>query len=674
MNWRDWVPPVLQRKASSVARAIVQIYLGEPIWTPKNFENLAREGFEQNVWVYRCIMAIAQAAAGVPWLLYERRQGNVREIEQHPLLDLIQRPNPLQSKQEYTEAVVAFLLLSGNAYEEENGPNVGPPQELWPLRPDRVRVLPDTENLIGGYRYEVNGRRIDFATDRVMHTKLFAALDDFYGLSPIAVAARGIDGDNAANAWNASMFQNGGRPSGALYTEQSLSESQYTRLQKQVKDKYTGVKNAGRPLLLEGGLKWQEMSLSPKDMDFIQSKKLSRLEICAAFGVPPELVGDHEHATYSNYQEARQAFYEDTVLPILDKLRDKRNAHLVPKFGANLYLDYDRDGIEALQESREKVWDRVLRAHAQGLLTDNEGRDALGYANVIGGNVRRIPMSVYLQGEDAQEISLSDDDSKQALLLKSFNLRTEEQKEVYWKAIDRRRGNYQGSFFRAIKKRFTEEQRAVLEAFESGGSVYAEAAHLAQLEEWRKLLKQLGAKVMEDFGTSTYEGFKSAFVLREQKNEFNVYAEEVQRFIEENVGIKISAISETTLKALKEAMTEGENLGESVAEIAVRMQTVYEGFGGQRAFLIARTEIISYSNAGSRYAAKQTGLDLEKEWISTRDDRTRASHEDMDGERRDMDEPYSNGLMFPGDPNGRAKEIVQCRCTEGYSVKRRLAG
>lgn len=671
MNWRDWVPPAMQRKASAVARAIVQIYLGQPVWTPKNFENLAKEGFEQNVWVYRCVMAIAQAAAGVPWLLYEKRRGNVREIESHPLLDLLQRPNPLQSKQEYTEAVVAFLLLSGNAYEEENGPNVGPPKELWPLRPDRVRVLPDAEHLISGYRYEVNGRSLDFPAARIMHTKLFSALDDFYGLSPIAVAARGIDGDNAANAWNASMFQNGGRPSGALSTDNALTDDQYNRLQNQVNAKYTGTKNAGRPLLLEGGLRWQEMSLSPKDMDFIQSKKLSRLEICAAFGVPPELVGDHEHATYSNYQEARQAFYVETVLPILDKLRDKRNAHLVPQFGDGLYLDYDRDGIEALQESREKVWDRVLRAHAQGLLTDNEGRDALGYESVQGGNVRRIPMSVYLEGEDAPAAALPEDGTKQARMVKSFNLRTEEQKAAYWKAVDRRRGSYQGSFFRAIKRRFLEEQRAVLEAFEAGGLVLAEAAHLAQLEEWRKLLKQLGAKVMEDFGSSTFDGFKSAFMLQERKD-FDVYTDEVQRFIEENVGIKISGISETTLKALKAAVAEGESLGESVAEISARMQVVYDGFGSQRAFLIARTEVISYSNAGSRYAAKQTGLNLEKEWIATRDDKTRASHEDMDGERRDMDEPYSNGLMFPGDPHGRAGEIIQCRCTEGYSVKRRL--
>lgn len=671
MNWRDWVPPVLQRKASSVARAIVQIYLGQPVWTPKNFENLAKEGFEQNVWVYRCVMAIAQAAAGVPWLLYEKRRGNVREIESHALLDLLRRPNPLQSKQEYTEAVVAFLLLSGNAYEEENGPNVGPPRELWPLRPDRIQVLPDAENLIAGYRYEVNGRRIDFPADRVMHTKLFAALDDFYGLSPIAVAARGIDGDNAANAWNASMFQNGARPSGALWTENALTDDQYNRLQNQVNSKYTGTKNTGRPLLLEGGLKWQEMSLSPKDMDFIQSKKLSRLEICAAFGVPPELVGDHEHATYSNYEEARQAFYEDTVLPILDKIRDKRNAHLVPKFGEGLYLDYDRDSIEALQESREKVWDRVLRAHAQGLLTDNEGRDALGYESVPGGNVRRIPMSVYLQGEDAPEAALPEEGAKQARMIKSFNLQTEEQKTTYWKAMDRRRTGYYASVTQKIKRRFGEEQKAVLEAFESGGLVLAEASHLAQLQEWRMLLKQIGTTVMEDFGSSAFDGFKSAFMLRERKAGFDVYADEVQRFIEENVGIKISGISDTTLKALQGAVGAGESEGESVAEISQRLRAVYDGFDSQRAFLIARTEVIGYSNAGSRYAAKQTGLDLEKEWIATRDDKTRPSHEDMDGERRDIDEPYSNGLMFPGDPRGRAKEIIQCRCTEGYSVNKR---
>jgi HK97 family phage portal protein len=404
MSWKDWIlPAALQKKASAVTRLIYQMYAGQPVWTPRNYEDLAKEGFEQNVWVYRCVLTVAQAIAAVDWVLY-RDKNKKEEIDTHKLLDLLYKPNEFMSKQEFFESIAAYLLLSGNSYLESNGPDFGPPMELFPLRPDRMVILPDAKNFVAGYEYTVGANKFRWDASKVGHIKLFSATSDFYGLSPIEVAAQGIDNDNAAKTWNNSLLNNGARPSGALVTEQALSEFQYNNLKSELDKNVRGAKNSGKPMLLEGGLKWQDMSLSPRDMDFIQSRKMSRLEICAAFNVPPEMVGDKEHATYSNYTEARQAFYMEGVLPNLDKIRDKLNAWLVPKFGEKLYLDYDIDSIEALQENSDTKAARIRADYQAGILMLNEARTANGWEEMPSGNIYLIPGNVWVMDEKGEMV------------------------------------------------------------------------------------------------------------------------------------------------------------------------------------------------------------------------------------------------------------------------------
>jgi HK97 family phage portal protein len=674
MALRDWIPPALQSKANQVARLIVSIYSGQPAWTPRDFEKLAKEGFEQNVWVYQCVMSIARAAAGVDWLLYNQGRRKLTEIEQHPLIDLLYKPNTLQSKQEFFEAWAAFTLLAGNSYVDMNGPNQGPPKELWTMRPDRVKVNPHPINIVGGYTYTVNDKAVTFPVDRMMHMKLFSALDDLYGLSPIAVAARGIDNDNAANTWNNALLTNGARPSGAMVTKEFVPEPQYNRLKEEITKNYAGAAKAGKFMLLEGGLEWKEMGLSPKDMDFILSKKLSRVEICAAFGVPPEIVGDKEHATYSNYQEARQAFYQETILPLLDKMRDKLNSGLTPKFGENLYLDYDKDSIEALQENTDEKAKRVREDVKAGLLTINEGRVAVGYDEIEGGNVRMIPVNVLLVGPDAEPV---EDDEPADDEAKAFNLTTEEQKTAYWKAIDKRRENYAKAVTKKVKAHFEKERRAVVAAIKDGKN--ADAVVNGFKTDWKKILTAVDLMVIEDFGQLLFNQLKCEAAVLEIKapldtDGFNVFDKAVQDWIAANVAKKVVQVTDTTKEAIRELIKEGEAEGESIPQLAARIDTLYlEQIIPNRSTVIARTEVISASNAGNRFAAKQTDLPLEKEWIATRDKRTRDTHNAVDGQTREMDEHYDVGgakMLFPGDPSGPAKEVIQCRCTEGYNVKK----
>ncbi|MEE8499237.1 MAG: phage portal protein [Kiloniellales bacterium] len=396
MGLRDaWT--ALTRREVKASRAGPLIALQQPgraVWSPRRFDAFAEEAYQKNVIGFRAINQVARSAASVPWRLARRRGQALHRLETHPLLDLLGRPNPMMAHSEFIEAVVGFYLIAGNAFIEAV-PATGEPRELWPLRPDRMKVVAGKTGLPKGFVFTLGGAERRWEADPVsgratiLHLKTFHPLDDWYGLSPVEPAGFAIDQRNESDKWNMALLQNGARPSGALvYQPQggaaaNLSDEQFARLRQEIAEQYGGAKNAGRPMLLDGGLTWQEMSLSPKDMDFLEARHAASRDVAQAFGVPPQLLGIPGDNTYSNYQEARLALWEETVIPLLRHLRDEFNAWLAPRFGEDLALEIDLDEIPALTLRREKTWARVRAAE---FLTLNEKRELAGFAPVAGGD------------------------------------------------------------------------------------------------------------------------------------------------------------------------------------------------------------------------------------------------------------------------------------------------
>jgi HK97 family phage portal protein len=228
----------------------------------------------------------------------------------------------------------------------------------------------------------------------VRHLKLFNPLDDWYGMSPIEAGAYSIDQHNEAMAWMQALLQNSARPSGALVVSNgnTLSDDNFQRLKAQIEEQYSGSGNAGRPMLLEGGLDWKAMGLSPTDMGIIESKYSSARDVALALGVPPQLLGIPGDNTYSNYAEARLAFWEDTALPMLDMIVQDWNAWLAAPYGVEIRADVD--SIPAIADKRSKLWDM---ANTSTDLTINERRAMKGYQPIVGGDVLLVsPMNVPL--------------------------------------------------------------------------------------------------------------------------------------------------------------------------------------------------------------------------------------------------------------------------------------
>jgi HK97 family phage portal protein len=403
-------PP--ETKESRVSAALV-MNIGQPAWTPRNYKSFAEEGYQRNVVAYQAINKVADAIASVRWNVFRGQQ----ELTDHPILELISNPNPLQSGPQYMRAKVGFLLIAGNGYEErvKVGRDV---RELYQLRPDRMKVIQSATGIPKGYCYEANGRRVTFDVDAntmdsdVRHLRMFNPLDDWYGMSPIEAGAYGIDQHNEAMKWMQALLQNSARPSGALVTKdgEELSEENFNRLKAQIEEQYSGASNAGRPMLLEGGLDWRQMGMSPSDMAILETKFSAARDVCLAFGVPPQLIGIPGDNTYSNYAEARLAFWEDTVIPLLDMIAADWNAWLAEPQSVELRPDLDQ--VPAIADKRQVLWDMADRAQD---LTINERRAMKGYEPITGGDVLLVPstqISLGMATEPMSDPAVSTDDVK----------------------------------------------------------------------------------------------------------------------------------------------------------------------------------------------------------------------------------------------------------------------
>lgn len=371
---------VPEAKASATGAVIAYHGAGRVAWSARDTVSLTRTGFVGNPVGFRAVKLIAEAAAAVPLLC----QDADRRYETHPVADLLRRPNPAQGRAELLETLYGQILLSGDGYVEAVPGAQSHPGELHVLRSDRMSVVAGGDGWPIAYEYAVAGRKHRFAMGEgaqpICHIKAFHPQDDHYGLSPLKAAANALDVHNAASKWSKGLLDNAARPSGAIVYRGAdgsgqLSADQYDRLLDEMASHHQGAANAGRPMLLEGGLDWKPMGFSPSDMEFQKTKEAAAREIATAFGVPPMMLGIPGEATYANYQEANRAFYRLTVLPLVAKVAGALGDWLSGLAGEAVELRPDLDGVPALAAEREAQWRRVSEA---AFLTQAEKRSLLG--------------------------------------------------------------------------------------------------------------------------------------------------------------------------------------------------------------------------------------------------------------------------------------------------------
>jgi HK97 family phage portal protein len=342
----------LQRAPFDYAREVAEAYLANPV-------------------AQRSVRIVAEGVGGAPLACANERLAKLLACScgAQPLL----------------EVLAAQLALHGNAFVQIVKDGTGTPVELFPLRPERVQVIAGEDGWPARYRYVLADRTLDIALEdgdgwpNLVHLKGFHPTDDHYGAGCLAAAAPAVAVHNAASAWNRALLANAARPSGALVYDGedggALSAEQFDRLKAELQNAFQGHANAGRPMLLEGGLDWKAMSLSPADMDFATLKAAAARDIALAFGVPPMLLGLPGDNTYANYREANRALWRLTLLPLAGKILGGLQAGLSDWFAEGASVDLDR--VPALAEDRERLWAQVSNAD---FLSNAEKRALLGLA------------------------------------------------------------------------------------------------------------------------------------------------------------------------------------------------------------------------------------------------------------------------------------------------------
>lgn len=344
----------------------------EPCGTrlPFEYRSAVARGFIDNPVAQRAVRLVAESIGGAP--LAPAAKG---------ALALVQATS---AGQPLLETLAAQLLLHGNGYVQVRRDGAGKPVELFALRPDRVTVVAGADGWPAAYQYKVGDTTLNLPVEdedgwpAVVHLKAFHPADDHYGAGCLAAAEQAVAIHNAASAWNRALLENAARPSGALVMDGAdgagLTGEQFERLKGELQAAYQGAGNAGRPMVLEGGLRWQPLALTPADMDFAALKAAAARDIALAFGVPPMLLGLPGDNTYSNYREASRALWRLTLLPLAGKILGGLGEGLRPWF-PKLELMVDLDRVPALAEDRERLWAQLSAAD---FLDRNEKRALVG--------------------------------------------------------------------------------------------------------------------------------------------------------------------------------------------------------------------------------------------------------------------------------------------------------
>ena len=353
--------PAPETKSSTTPLVAVELSR-RACFTAHDYGALCREGFARNPIVYRCVRLIAEAAASVP----------------------LRGALPTGSRAAL-ERFYGYLQVAGAAYLHAallGDEVVG----LSALRPDTVQAVTDRAGRPAGFAVDGGqGRRVharDPLTGRcaVMALTLFNPLDEVTGQSPLEAAATSVDLHNQGTRWAKSLLDNSARPSGALVCKgpggAGMPRDRVERLKEELERSFSGPMNAGRPMVLEGGLDWTSMGLSPSDMDFTQSRREAARDIALAFGVPPMLLGIPGDNTYSNYAEANRAFWRQTVMPLVGRTASALQDWL-SGFAEVVEIQPDFSAVPALAGERAQLWAQL---NAAGFIDDDERRALAGLA------------------------------------------------------------------------------------------------------------------------------------------------------------------------------------------------------------------------------------------------------------------------------------------------------
>jgi HK97 family phage portal protein len=621
----------------------------DPEWPASTFLNHVSQGWDKNELVYACIEEKATSMPEATLRVYDALGRRGEPLQDHPLRRLLANPNPLMSEFELFELLSVHLDLAGNAFWEKVRDRSGRVVELWPVRPDRIRMR--RGNHAVSYGYAVDSSRsvpID-----VVHFKLPNPIDPMVGTPPMRAALRATALDNEATDFVKALLQNHAIPGVVVKMAQLdsvLDDATTTRLKEKWKASYSG-KRRGEPAFLQAGMDVQELGLNLKDLEFPDLRTISESRICMAFGVPPIIVGAKvglDRSTFANFAEARKAFWEQTLMPLQRRVRDTIAGSLLPDMPGgtgtrglvNVSLRWDTSEVLALKESEESRWTRATEAFRAGGLTVNDYRAEIGLSDVTGGDVFLMPSGTIatrdMSGAVQQLNGQTPPQEPAPPKADALGIETKAADPLRAKAVKAHEDTL-ADYFAARR-------------IDARAAIHGKAAlpNRARLDDdLTGRLQKAGLSAATAAGMSVSTAYDADRTEAYQFKRAQGIAKDVNDSLESAVGDAL--VSEDPSAAVDDLFATYQE--SKVPQMATTMATAALAWG--------KTE------AGRQ--ASGSGADVTKTWITGA--KSRPTHAAMNGETVGINEPFSNGMNWPGDPSGGADEVAGCNCDVQINIE-----
>ncbi len=682
-----------ERKSITTAETLPKWQLGRPYRppTPVISNQQALKGMRAAGVVYACIEKIANAATSVPLNVYSRRGEEWEHAVDHPLQLLLDSPNSKLTRRRMYKRAIQHLMLNGNAiWTKIRVPKSGPPVQLWPLNPDDVRPVPDEVEYVSHYDVTVSGRVVRVDARDVVHLQLENPETPLWGLGPLQAAMLDIELYSGNKRWNLRTVERGAVVPGVLEIPEDLTIEQYTQLREQVDARSFGEDDAGRELILGSGMKYHRMSLTGEEIGFLESMRFGREEIAMIFGVPPAMLTP-DNATLANVGAYNKQFWETTIVPLTTGVEDILTHGLAPDFTrreGELIIQHDYSQVPAMQDSldeQSQVAERLVRT---GFTVEGVNRVLdLGFEEDEIKPPAPVP-AAFQSGQDeaGDESQEEPGEERSATGPRASKQLSRDELDRLTAQLEAERVAWEEEVASRVNTVLEEERDDVVQRYlDTGSETAVDTAVRQHQAAWAALLTGTYVAAGRHFAERAYNRLAPKAVKAFDPQVIAV------EWAERMAAAKVVGITDTTIEVLRGIIAAGLTPGadgfrRTTDEIARELGDTYDSWQFKpgatdladtiesRAYRIARTELGMAMNTGHDEGARQVSqefdLALEKGWASARDGRVRASHAEIHGMFVGMDEAFPNGLMYPGDPNGAAEEVINCRCVLVHQVAR----
>ncbi len=635
---------------------------GKPVTTEWDAEKAVTEGLKANTWVYAAVSKVATGFASVPLVLEQLKGDAWTPDPAHEIQALLDHPNDHMARQDVMERWAYHMLLTGNALWLKTIAG-GKVIEVWPVLPQQIKPIPSRADFLKGYEYKPTPQdKITKKPEEVAHWMFVDPNNPYWGLAPLQAAAAAVDTDMLAAGWQRQLLGKGGRPGLVVMLDSSLPLNRQKEAQAFINEQM-GQGRSVSALVVGGATKAQPLSLNALELDYLNSRKFTREEVAAAFGVPPVLLSFGEAATFANLDAAKTALWEDRIVPLLEDYTQGLMSTLFPHWGltqAGWRIRADLSGVRALQSNLrtqadvQQVKATTLKTLVEAGVPVNVARAFLDLdmPDIEGGDAPRPPTP---QGQPPPASKAA----RRALQ------RKDKGDPVSPAAQLARRDEWEGEIRKKVASLLLEAGDTYASAYADGSLDQLDEAVDLSMDEWQALLEATHQAVIEAEGGIAYTAALKAISSSGGGGAFDVLDPAVTDWISGHTADAVKGITTTTRDALRGVVSTGVSNGDSVRDIAKAIKAQCITWSDTRATLVARTEVATAFGAAHQLSAQQIqdhlGVEMVKTWHATEDSRTRPEHAEMDGETVAIDAAFSNGLDYPSEPN--------CRCVVTFDQK-----